>query len=147
MAIFPVIGSHIKTLNNIPKNSGVGYGKWSSGKVYYADGSFLFYGSVSIDGANGAINIRTEAIANPCIKLAQVPCDADGIILLKSHWLTQVSNSSWPTEYNLTVNFLCSKEPTHRVVVATGEIISNDDGEYLKDMGISYIIVDRSSIG
>ncbi len=44
--MYSVKGVQYQTLVNIPKNIGLGYSRWSDGKIHLVDGEFLFYGSI-----------------------------------------------------------------------------------------------------
>ncbi|MEK9496261.1 hypothetical protein V2H77_07355 [Photorhabdus sp. P32] len=142
--MYSIKGVQYQTLVNIPKNIGLGYSRWSDGKVHLVDGDFLFYGSIDIKGENGPINKKAEIDANWTVKFNEMPCDSQGNILIKSHWLSPASNDSWLIKDKMRLMILCSKEPTHRLILETGEIIDNKiDNDYLRNMIFSYTILRR----
>lgn len=139
---YPVLGSRISQLSNIPRYIESGYKQTFSGQVNYPDGSFMCYGSVAINGSDGnPINTRYEADANWSITLYQLPCDSAGNIVMTSYCLSPFKNDS---VNSMRLMVFCKTKPTHRVVLATGEIIDdNTDNEYLREMIFSYSILQR----
>lgn len=128
------INGFISGLNNIPRNLSNGYGHWSCGKVEMPNGDFLFYGSIGIE----EIDIPYDRLIGPGMLLNEMPCDAQGNILLKSYWMQFQKDTSWPVPNRLVCFFLCSSEPTHRVDTQTGTIIDdNSDNNYIKRITLS----------
>lgn len=146
MNFYPLKGSRLQQLVNIPTNINYGYGKWGEGKIQYPDGKFLMYGSVNIEGGdNKSLNRRTEVMLMPSVYFHNMPCDADGNIVLISHWFDQQYNESWPSKDRLVLFLLCSQEPTHFINLQTGEMTSVAEArDYLREMLFSYSIGDRT---
>lgn len=145
MSTYTKVGCSIAKLNNIPRNIKVGYGNWASGKVHMKNNSFLMYGSISLNlEGSERVNPETELLVASSITLSEVPCDANGNILLTSQWLSHQKNLQWLSSEQLTAFFLCSAEPTHRINLLTGTIIANDsDDDYLKDIIFNMTIAKR----
>ena len=119
-------------LNNIPLNVANGYGYSGAGKVTLPDGEFLLYGSISL---STHLDFTTEMISAANMLLTEIPCDGNGNILLKSSWMSQLTNDSWLDPQQLFCFLLCSSEPTHRVDLVTGDISSNaDDNQYIRNI-------------
>lgn len=123
-------------MNNIPRNIGTGYGKWGSGKVIMPNGDFLFYGSV---GLSAYIAFNNETIIASNMLFTEMPCDSQGNILLKSHWLQHQTNDTWPDPEGLVCFLHCTSEPTHRVNLQTGVITDNNsDNDYIRNMSFYF---------
>ncbi|MCW2254061.1 hypothetical protein M2263_000152 [Providencia alcalifaciens] len=143
--IYPVLGGFHKSLNNIPRNIGSGYGGKSSGKVKNKNGTFLFYGSVFIEGKDGAIDYKNEIDACWSAKFTELPCDAEGNILMISHFFSADTIEGIGDVMRIMI--LCAEEPTHRVNLTTGVITDNStDNTYLKTILLSYVVYDRRGV-
>lgn len=139
---YPVLGSRHFSLNNIPRNIAVGYKNTDSGKVFNDDGTFLLHTSIDIKGQSGPLSIRNEFAAGWSVKFSELPCDEKGNILVISHFFSELTTVT-PESMRLVI--LCSKEPTHRINLSTGETIDNSsDNQYIKDMVIYYTVNDCS---
>ncbi|MCC8466800.1 MULTISPECIES: hypothetical protein [Photorhabdus] len=101
-------------------------------------------GYIDIKGENGPIDKEMEVDANWTVKFNEMSCDSQGNILIKSYWFSPASNDSWLIKDKMRLMILCSKEPTHRLIIETGEIIDNKfDNDYLRNMIFSYTILRR----
>lgn len=82
------------------------------------------------------------------VTFSDVPCDEDGNILLISHWISSYKKEEGGCyQQYWQLNVLCSKEPTHRLNLRTGDISPvkgpNSDGSinsYLNEIIYSYIL-------
>lgn len=128
-------------LNNLPINIFVGYGQTNGGgKVYKNDGSFIMYYSVNIEYVTSPL---TQITSNHSLIFTEIPCDNNGNSLIRSYWFGSV-NGYLPSE-KIYVMIDCEKEPTHRINIGSGEIISNkSDNDYIKDLILTYQIADKN---
>lgn len=145
--MFAIKGVNVVLINNIPRNIGTGYGHWSSGTISYPDERFAFYHVQDLEGSSNApLNTRNEDAKCFSVTFSELPCDADGNILMDSYEMTKITNSTWPSGPNfLQLTIFCKKKPTHRVNISTGEVIDNNsDNQYIKEITLSYAIINST---
>ncbi|HII1670340.1 TPA: hypothetical protein ACYZE8_000703 [Salmonella enterica] len=133
------------SVGSIPMGIDVGYNHPYHGKINFQDGRFGLYTVVTLIGNNDKPLINYEGGAVSCCALtfSEVPCDAKGNILLDHYEFEEVYQNMTPEEIVDTVQVMlvCSKEPTHRVNLRTGDVYDNiKDGIYIDNMVLSYII-------
>lgn len=139
---YPVIGARYKQLSNIPRNTLNSYTQ-SSGHIAYSDGTFMFYGGVSIEGSDGQIIDGSKEIdANWSVTLSQIPCDSSGNILMTSSCLSPIDDDGYGPAMRIMI--FCKKQPSHRIVLSTGELIENSsDNCYMREIVFSYSLLQR----
>ncbi|MBA3111101.1 hypothetical protein CBX57_006850 [Salmonella enterica] len=138
-----VIGMQKMLWANIPLKENTGYDEPTSGKIYFADGSFGLYARKrAYSSIELPLDTRYETDACYSIEFSELPCDAAGNILLDHYELTFFKR---PVEPYLGVNYcqlmlVCTKEPTHRVNLRTGVLVKNThDSQYITNIGVSCI--------
>lgn len=129
-------------LANILKAKTSGYDSTSSGKINFTDGRMAIYTRNREDGSNYlAIDPHIEIDGGYSIEFSELPCDAAGNILLDSYLLNQFkrTTSTFIGQLDWQLTLICSKEPTHRLNVLTGEVIKDDGFNYLLDIDYDVI--------
>lgn len=123
-------------IGNIFKAKTSGYDATSCGKINFSDGRMAIYCRLREEGFNSlAIDPRVEIDGGYSIEFSELPCDAQGNILLDSYQLTRFkrTTSPRPGELDWQLTLICSKEPTHRLNVLTGQVIP-DISDYINDI-------------
>lgn len=138
-----VQGMQSMSLSNILLSEKTGYDNPTSGKINFLDGGFALYARLEeASSTSGDLNPHIEIDENYCVEFSELPCDAEGNIVLDSYALTRLKKTTTPylgvNFYQLTL--ICSKEPTHRVNVLTGALVKNtSDSQYLTDIHFNCI--------
>ena len=118
-----------------------GYDATTCGKVNFSDGRMAIYVRLREDGFNSLeIDPHVEIDGGYSIEFSELPCDAEGNILLDSYLLTRFKRTTSPFIGTLywQLTLICSKEPTHRLNVLTGQVIQ-DGSDYIRDIDFDVI--------
>ncbi|EJD6042679.1 hypothetical protein M0J40_RS08505 [Providencia rettgeri] len=137
-----VLGVETIGLNSIPRNSGHGFNQHGSGQVLQADGSFLMYAEFELKKDGKPLNGKLgEYAVTFTADFTELPCDVDGNILMVSHWFTRPLMDDKNEFHRSRLMILCSKLPTHRINLNTGEIVDNNsDDEYIRSLSRHFLI-------
>ncbi|EDV4963537.1 hypothetical protein QF86_001282 [Salmonella enterica subsp. salamae] len=139
-----VLGMQQTEICSIPMDIGTGYNRTYSGKIYYGDGRFGIYTTIQVLGSDGeSLNSQFELDACYDMFFSEMPCDEKGVILLDHYEITPYQSTTFPHvgTHFVQLMLICSREPTYRVNLFSGELTNNlDDHKYIRGMEMSYVI-------
>lgn len=142
-SVYTTVSANSFELGNIPSSShsSEGYGH-SFGYVRYKDGQFLMYIKQKVTRDTDRI---AESFAALVANLTELPCDSDGNPVMTTHWLSN-EESGTAAEFIFTLYILCKEEPSHKIELKTGKLISILDdpngNSYVSHTSIGFIIHD-----